>query len=299
MLTIEQKNNNEIRFMELLTKLNIDLTEINKLLDQVDFFNKPASTQYMGAYPGGLCEHVLKVAHELGVLCNAYFPGRYTEEDVIKVAFFKDLYKATMYETYMKNVNSLPQYRGKDSLVSEYVILDENVLTELENKYKKEPVDNSINYEELDISDDTKLRWGSGYTNEDYKFLEDTYKEFTDVYESRTPAQRLIFKNIAKSLLEGDKALRNNNPKIFENMNNVVSKLMTDGNIKPIQEASVAEDDTASWGKWINLIEQERPIGEPLEHFKDVDKISSYITKWFTRQMQRVFDLSTGDNDDN
>ena len=106
MLSLEQKNNNEIKFMELLTKLNIDLTEINKFLDQIDFFNKPASTQYMGAYPGGLCEHALKIAHELGVLCNAYYPGRYTEEDVIKVAFFKDLYKATMYETYMKNVKN-------------------------------------------------------------------------------------------------------------------------------------------------------------------------------------------------
>lgn len=104
MLTLEQKNNNELKFMELLTKLNIDLTEVNKLLDQIDYFNKPASTQYMGAYPGGLCEHALKIAHELGVLCNAYFPGRYSEEDVIKVAFFKDIYKATMYEAYMKNV---------------------------------------------------------------------------------------------------------------------------------------------------------------------------------------------------
>ena len=27
MLTVEQKNNNEIRFIELLSKLNIDLTE--------------------------------------------------------------------------------------------------------------------------------------------------------------------------------------------------------------------------------------------------------------------------------
>lgn len=104
MLTLEQKNNNELKFMELLTKLNIDLTEVNKLLDQIDYFNKPASTQYTGAYPGGLCEHALKIAHELGVLCNAYFPGRYSEEDVIKVAFFKDIYKATMYEAYMKNV---------------------------------------------------------------------------------------------------------------------------------------------------------------------------------------------------
>ena len=104
MLTVEQKNNNEIKFVELLSKLNIDLTELNKLLDQVDYFNKPATSQYVGAYPGGLCEYALRFAHELGVLCNAYFPGRYSEEDVIKVALFKDIYKATMYEAYMKNV---------------------------------------------------------------------------------------------------------------------------------------------------------------------------------------------------
>ena len=106
MLTQEQKNNNEIKFIELLAKLNIDLTEVTKFLDQIDYFNKPASTQYNGAYSGGLCEYALKVAHELGVLCNAYFPGRYTEEDVIKVAFFKDIYKATMYEAYTKNIKN-------------------------------------------------------------------------------------------------------------------------------------------------------------------------------------------------
>lgn len=104
MLTLEQKNSNELKFMEMLTRLNIDLTEISKLLDQIDYFNKPLSTQYNGAYPGGLCEYALRFAHELGVLCNAYFPGRYSEIDVIKVALFKDIYKATMYEAYMKNV---------------------------------------------------------------------------------------------------------------------------------------------------------------------------------------------------
>ncbi|MGL5718467.1 MAG: hypothetical protein ACRCX2_36020 [Paraclostridium sp.] len=211
-------------------------------------------------------------------------------------------------KTYMKNVNSLNQYKGKCSTESmSHEILDEDTIRELENKYqeeieslkKEEDIYEEIDYDKIPISNNIRKYWGSGYSNEDYIFLEETYKEFTDVYESRTPAQRLIFKNIAKSLLEGDKALRNNSPKIFENMNNVVSKLMTDGNIKPIQEASVAEDDTASWGKWINLIEQERPIGEPLEQFKDVDKISSYVTKWFTRQMQRVFDLSTGEKNDN
>lgn len=122
MLTTEQKNNNEIRYMELLSKLNIDLTNITKLLDQLDYFNKPATTQYVGAYSGGLCEYALNFAHELGVLCNAYFPGKYTEEDVIKVALFKDIYKASMYEAYMKNVKdeesgqwtTIPAFKTKE-----------------------------------------------------------------------------------------------------------------------------------------------------------------------------------------
>jgi hypothetical protein len=108
--------------MELLARLGIDLTELSKLLDSVGYFNSPASAQYSGAYPGGLCEHALKVAHELGVLCNAYFPGRYTEEDVLKVALLKDIYKASMYECYMKNVKNdesgqwetVPAYRTRD-----------------------------------------------------------------------------------------------------------------------------------------------------------------------------------------
>lgn len=106
MLTLEQKNANEIRFMELLAKLNIDLTAVSKLLDSIDYFNKPASIQYSGAYPGGLCECALKFAHELGILCNAYFPGRYSEEDVIKVALFKDIYRAAMYEQYYRSVKN-------------------------------------------------------------------------------------------------------------------------------------------------------------------------------------------------
>lgn len=123
MLTLEQKNSNELKFMEMLTMLNIDLTEISKLLDQIDYFNKPLSTQYNGAYPGGLCEYALRFAHELGVLCNAYFPGRYSEIDVIKVALFKDIYKATMYEAYMKNVKddttgqwtTMPAYKTREA----------------------------------------------------------------------------------------------------------------------------------------------------------------------------------------
>ena len=103
MLDQEKIYQNKLKFMELLTKLNVDLTEFSKFLDAIDYYNKPASTTYFKAYQGGLCQYALDLYYELCQLVNAYAPGKYTEEDVIKVALFKDLYRAILYEDCKKN----------------------------------------------------------------------------------------------------------------------------------------------------------------------------------------------------
>ena len=231
-----------------------------------------------------------KALYHLCMLFDIYFSKELVEKSNSNNNYGEE---DNLLKTYMKNINSLRQYKFESSMSSDYIVLDDSLI-----KYEEKEVKINKNTP-FEVTSDMEIRWGASLPLEDYIFLESKYKEFTDVYECRTPAQRLIFEQIAKCLLRGEKALKKDNDVAFEKMNNMVSKLMTDGNIKPIQEASVAEDDTATWGKWINLIEQERPIGEAAEQFKDVDKISSYITKWFTRQMQRVFDLSTGDEDDN
>ena len=234
----------------------------------------------------------IKALYHLCMLFDIYF-----DKDLVEKSSFNSNFgeEDNLIKTYMKNVNSLNQYKFKDSFNSDYIVLDDNSLN---IEYKQSEIEVEEEESLFKITNKMKTRWGTSLPVEDYMFLENKYKEFTDVYECRTPAQRLIFEQIAKCLLRGEKALKKDNDAAFEKMNNMVSKLMTDGNIKPIQEASGAEDDTATWGKWINTLEQERPIGEASEQFKDVDKISSYITKWFTRQMQRVFDLSTGDEND-
>ena len=231
-----------------------------------------------------------KALYHLCMLFDIYFSKELVEKSNSNNNYGEE---DNLLKTYMKNINSLRQYKFESSMSSDCIVLDDSLI-----KYEEKEVEINKNTP-FEVTSDMEIRWGASLPLEDYVFLESKYKEFTDVYECRTPAQRLIFEQIAKCLLRGEKALKKDNDVAFEKMNNMVSKLMTDGNIKPIQEASVAEDDTATWGKWINLIEQERPIGEAAEQFKDVDKISSYITKWFTRQMQRVFDLSTGDEDDN
>lgn len=106
MLTVETRYQNKMKYLTLLSKLNIDLTELTKFLDSVDYFEKPFTSQNFKAYAGGLCEYALAFYNELAQLCNAYCPGMYREEDVIKVALFKDIYRACCYEQGTKNVKN-------------------------------------------------------------------------------------------------------------------------------------------------------------------------------------------------
>ena len=118
MLSSEQIQQNKLKFIELLSELNIDLTALTEYLNKVDYFNKPASYQYFKAYPGGLCQYALDLFYELAQLVNAYCPGRYTKEDVIKVALFRDFYRAEMCEVYQKNQKN--EVSGQWESVSAY-----------------------------------------------------------------------------------------------------------------------------------------------------------------------------------
>lgn len=99
MLTNEQIQNNKIAYLELLSKLNFDMTEISAYLDMIDYFNAPYSACYFRAYAGGLCQTALDMYNALKAQADRYFPGHYTEQDIILVALFKNMYRAEMYET--------------------------------------------------------------------------------------------------------------------------------------------------------------------------------------------------------
>ena len=108
MLTEEQILDNKSKFISLLVNLNIDLTALTKYLisETVDYFNKPYTNYQTYSYKGSLCEHTIKLFEELKKLCDFYCPDRYSLQDILKVALFKDLYRAELYEPYLKNVKN-------------------------------------------------------------------------------------------------------------------------------------------------------------------------------------------------
>lgn len=106
MLTDEQKSANKESYLSLLQKIGLSTPEFLEALESANYFEAPFTAQYTGSYAGGLCEYSVKLAYEMGRLCKAYFPGRYSSEDILKVALLKDFYRSLMYVPYKKNVKN-------------------------------------------------------------------------------------------------------------------------------------------------------------------------------------------------
>ena len=125
MLTEEEIAENKVRYVELLTHLEVDVSRFVKYLEssRVDFFNKPFTVYKGGDYAGSLCKHSLNAYAEIKKLCEIYCPNVYSEKEIIKVALLKDIYKAELYEKFSKNVKN--EETGKWETAEAYRIKEE------------------------------------------------------------------------------------------------------------------------------------------------------------------------------
>jgi hypothetical protein len=109
MLTNEQILANKERYLELITSIEREGVNIDKLvqkLENSDFFYAPSSTKYHCNYEGGLCEHSLNVYDNLLLLID----GRegldeccYDSNTLKIVSLLHDISKMNIYEKTAKN----------------------------------------------------------------------------------------------------------------------------------------------------------------------------------------------------
>lgn len=180
-----------------------------------------------------------------------------------------------LFGTYMKNV-VMKQYRDLNWSDS---TLDEEILE-------------MVNSEQTNLSEEVLDRW-RGWEIEQIKELERNYQELISTYEHDTPIQRNIYKNIAVAQLQADEAIAKGRTNDYKNLMKVISDLMNDAKIKPLQDTGENDGGLSTWGQWVAKIEEEEPIPEPSEEFKDVDNIRKYVDKWFVGHMKRILGITS------
>ncbi|HSQ89563.1 MAG TPA: hypothetical protein VLM92_12210, partial [Romboutsia sp.] len=96
-----------------------------------------------------------KALYHLCMMLDIYF-----SKDLVDSAYKQSNRKNSkkgLLMTYITKLNSLPQYKGMGSFQSDYVILDENVIKEIEEKYKVENKETEIQKEDTIDYDSIKI----------------------------------------------------------------------------------------------------------------------------------------------
>lgn len=182
-------------------------------------------------------------------------------------------------KTYLDSIfnKELSNYSNNDELRS----FNEDVIVG-EDGYSKD--DNEI----------LRKRWGE-FSPEDYEFLEDYYREYAHTYDTDTPVQVMLYRNIAKVHLQAGKELSKGSAKSYKDLMDLSSKMHKDGNINPIQNSGANADlGVSTYGLWIKEIENEEPCEyfEERESYEDYDSFNKYWEKWFIRPFKNIFGVS-------
>ena len=131
--------------------------------------------------------------------------------------------------------------------------------------------------------------FGSGFTSEDYLYLQDQYDDWCARTEVNSKSQQTYIIQICFKQLEIWKAQKvgKDTDKLVKSLND----LMNGANLQPRQNVDNAATDSLTFGQLIEKWELEKPIPTPSEEFQDCDNIGQYLRVFFTGWLAKAVGL--------
>lgn len=173
--------------------------------------------------------------------------------------------KETVFSQIIVCLQSLPQYSGMTFEDSEF--LDDEDGTILSLTSKRKPRKEII-----------KL-FGSGFTTEDYLYLQDQYDDWCARTEVDSKSQQTYIVRICFKLLDIYKAQKAG--KDTEKLDRSLNDLLAAANLQPRQNVGNASTDTLTFSQLIQKWELDAPVPTPDPELCDVSGIGKKIRVWF------------------
>lgn len=155
--------------------------------------------------------------------------------------------------------------------------------TIVEEKPEEKPVEIPTQDEDESVSDDIVMFWGSGYTPNMYRELEQRkaywVKRLGEDYEMDIGTEAIIRQICALELdINRDRAAG----KAIDKNVNALNNLLGSAKLKPNQKNDDVDTDTINspLGVWIYRYEYQKPLPEIDEELQDVNKIRKYVFTW-------------------
>lgn len=199
-------------------------------------------------------------------------------EECIKGALddAKEKMRNSPFATYITATASLPQWKSKtwkDSDFGDSALSADEEETRIIQKTVKS----------------AKKRFGAGYNNEEYMFLENEYQDWVTKYECNTKAQEEVFENLSIIKLLKKKALMDGKP--TKDLDRQQQDWLDTGNLKPKQNSMDTMSDAQTMGTLLQKYEETRPLPDIDPELKDVDKIGLYFDVFFRGHASKMLGL--------
>ncbi|RKJ54916.1 hypothetical protein D7X33_30780 [Butyricicoccus sp. 1XD8-22] len=200
---------------------------------------------------------------------------------LINKPIYEDIFKGD-YGDYIRQVASLPQYRMNTYEDSDLFAEPKSISSTKVNKVKaKELSEDELN-ELIDF-------FGEGYEEKDYIYLIGEYEDYLNRYEVDSKTLENLIKEICLTQLDIRKK-RASGEKV-DQQQKTLQDLLGSSNLKPVQETGNQAVEQETFGTLIKRWENEKPIPEPLEEWKENDRVGTYLRVWFTGHLMRMFGL--------
>ena len=226
-------------------------------------------------------------------LYESYYEDLGNEEDAVRrMCMLLDAYYCQELVDQMKS-GSKPLKRMTFYLTKSHTTKYSNKTydnTLLEEKIEEKKI---VTYEDMysskEIDPDTVAFWGSGFSPEDYEYLDSRYSEWIISYPVQAKAMEAIIQKICLLELQIMRGIQRGDK--IDSLCKSMNDLMNAAGIQPKQSSENTMSDTASFGALIKRWEDEDPIPEPEEKWKDVDGIRRYVSAFFFGHLAKMFNI--------
>lgn len=179
---------------------------------------------------------------------------------------------------YMIKNLSMPQYRGMTWLDGDQRFIPKN-----------SEILNDLNEIEDFSATDLVYKWGEGYSETDYLFLENRYNSLTAMANVEFESDAMMIKQICIKELQIRETQRKkgDDTKLVK----ALQELMATANIRPTDIKNANSDLlNDSYGKWLSVIEEHEPAEyfEDKKLYDDYDGIKKYFTNWVLRPLKNL-----------
>lgn len=199
----------------------------------------------------------------------------------------------TMMTQYITKINSV-SYAGKsydDTLSEEGTLWNFNQVADDVSDYEDSDIQQN---ESLETPEEIVTFWGSGYSDEMYRELEQRRQYWMSKFPEGTELDvgtEALIRQICS--LELDINRDRIAGKSVDKSVNALNNLLGSANLKPTQQK--ADGDSAQentpFGVWIRRWETQRPVPDPDPELEDVDGIIKYISIWFLGHLCKMLGI--------